>query len=86
MNRTVRACACVDFLAVFAMSGSSPAKAANLGTLTAITEIGNPCGTKLELDFIGTGTVVPIPGAAWLFGTGLVALFGCVRRKRAANV
>jgi hypothetical protein len=31
-------------------------------------------------------SVVPIPGAAWLFGTGLLALFGFVRRKRAANV
>jgi len=51
---------------------------------TAVAEIGNPGGTKLEVDFIGIGTVVPLPGGAWLFGTGLIALPGVVCRKRAA--
>ena len=30
--------------------------------------------------------VIPIPGAVWLFGTGLVALFGFARRNRTATV
>ena len=29
-----------------------------------------------------TGTVVPIPAAVWLFGTGFIALVGLARRKR----
>ena len=29
--------------------------------------------------------VIPIPGAAWLFGTDLVALFGFTRRRMSAN-
>jgi len=36
------------------------------------------------VDFIGTGTFVPLPDAVWLFGTGLIALAGVARRKRAA--
>ena len=31
----------------------------------------------------GQVTVVPIPAAAWLFGSGLLCLFGLVRRKHA---
>lgn len=30
-------------------------------------------------------SVVPIPGAVWLFGTGLMALLGFARRKRAVG-
>ena len=30
----------------------------------------------------GTWSVVPIPGAAWLFGSGLVGLIGVARRKK----
>ena len=30
------------------------------------------------------GTVVPVPAAAWLFGSGLLALVGMARRKKAA--
>jgi hypothetical protein len=33
-----------------------------------------------ELDF----TVVPIPAAAWLFGSGLLGMIGVARRKKAA--
>lgn len=38
-----------------------------------------------DSDKLPNGTVVPIPGAAWLFGTGLIALAGFARRKRAAS-
>ena len=30
------------------------------------------------------GTVVPVPGAAWLLGSGLLGLIGVARRKIAA--
>lgn len=30
------------------------------------------------------GTVVPVPAAAWLFGSGLLGLVGIARRKKAA--
>jgi hypothetical protein len=32
----------------------------------------------------GSAAVVPIPAAAWLFGSGLLALVGIARRKKAA--
>ena len=32
---------------------------------------------------IGTWTVVPIPAAAWLFGTGLLSLAGIMHRRQA---
>lgn len=41
-------------------------------------------GTIEGSESIG-GSYVPIPGAVWLFGTGLVALAGFARRKRAAS-
>ena len=31
-----------------------------------------------------TGTVVPVPAAVWLFGSGLLGLVGMARRKKAA--
>ncbi len=39
---------------------------------------------KLEVDFVGVGgaTIIPIPAAAWLFGSALVGLLGVARRKR----
>lgn len=34
----------------------------------------------------GDVAVVPIPGAIWLFGTGLMGLAGTARRKMTAKV
>lgn len=34
--------------------------------------------------FSGTASVVPIPSADWLFGTGLLGLVGVARRKKSA--
>jgi len=34
--------------------------------------------------FVVTGTVVPIPAAVWLFGSGLLGLIGIARRMKAA--
>jgi hypothetical protein len=33
--------------------------------------------------FLNAGTVVPIPAAIWLFGSGLLGLIGIARRKKA---
>ena len=38
-------------------------------------------GTVVSTDFINTA-VVPVPAAAWLFGSGLVGLLGIARRKK----
>lgn len=39
-------------------------------------------GTTLQVTFSGTGSVVPIPGAIWLLGSGLVGLVGFRRKFR----
>jgi hypothetical protein len=39
----------------------------------------NPTG--LRVDMAGTATVVPVPAAVWLFGSGLLGLIGYSRRK-----
>lgn len=48
---------------------------------------GNFGGEKLEVDFIGVGeaAVVPIPAAAWLFGSALVGMAGIGYRRRSAK-
>ena len=35
-------------------------------------------------DNVNFGTVVPVPAALWLFGSGLLGLVGIARRKKAA--
>lgn len=40
---------------------------------------GGPGNTR----FVVTGSVVPVPAAAWLFGSGLLGLIGVARRKKA---
>lgn len=43
---------------------------------------GNTGSWKLSGTVTGTAAPVPIPAAAWLFGSGLVGLVGIARRKR----
>ncbi|MEA1988225.1 MAG: hypothetical protein U9N57_03305 [Pseudomonadota bacterium] len=38
-------------------------------------------GEDLTLTFAGQASVVPVPAAAWLFGSGLLGLVGLARRK-----
>lgn len=40
-------------------------------------------GEDLTLTFAGQASVVPVPAAAWLFGSGLIGLAGVARRKKA---
>lgn len=41
-------------------------------------------GTVLEVDVQIVPAVVPVPAAAWLFGSGLLGLVGVARRRSAA--
>jgi len=41
-------------------------------------------GTRFSGDFSFTVSEVPVPAAAWLFGSGLIGLIGIARRKYAA--
>lgn len=56
---------------------------------TGGTLAGDLAGGSLELATAGNdvqgklGAVVPVPAAAWLFGSGLLGLFGIARRKTA---
>lgn len=38
----------------------------------------------LQLDHLQYGAIVPVPAAAWLFGSGLLCLVGMARRKKSA--
>ncbi|MBT8120578.1 MAG: VPLPA-CTERM sorting domain-containing protein, partial [Gammaproteobacteria bacterium] len=49
---------------------------------------GNTYFVELEIEAIaeaigGNPAVVPVPAAAWLFGSGLIGLIGVARRKKA---
>lgn len=49
-------------------------------------QLGSPAGIGGEEFFIhleGTISTVPVPAAAWLFGSGLLGLIGVARRKKA---
>jgi hypothetical protein len=56
--------------------------AGNMGTDWFAFE-GTQYSERYELDIVNT-SVVPIPAAAWLFGSGLLGLIGISRRKKAA--
>jgi len=50
-------------------------------TLTfKVYNLGNGPTGLLVVDLMGTASEVPIPGAIWLFGSALMALFGIKRR------
>lgn len=64
--------------------GSTPLEAsATVGDLTEGFALAS--GGFAEVVYTpGSAAVVPIPAAAWLFGSGLLALVGIARRKKAA--
>jgi len=41
-----------------------------------------PTSASLEINLQGYLTTVPVPAALWLFGSGMIALFGFSRRKK----
>jgi len=45
---------------------------------------GNFDATNATVDITTASTVVPVPAAIWLFGSGLLGLVGMARRKKAA--
>jgi hypothetical protein len=49
--------------------------------------LGDENGQAIMLDSVGTGSinVVPIPGAIWLMGSGLFALYGFTKRQQNAG-
>lgn len=59
-----------------------------VGGMLVIGEPGGSLGASINLD-IGSGlsmtvtNVIPVPPAAWLFGSGLIGLIGAARRKQA---
>ncbi len=53
-----------------------------IGTINEPTSPFNGFAANWRLE--GTMTVVPVPAAVWLFGSGLLGLVGVARRKKAA--
>ena len=54
--------------------------AAHVAGFTTQSCTSGPCTSA----WFGVGTPVPVPAAAWLFGSGLLGLIGVARRQRAA--
>jgi len=54
-------------------------------TYTATVPVGDPSNFGgVQYDVFLTGTVVPVPAAVWLFGSGLLGLVGIARRRKTA--
>lgn len=60
---------------------------------SAVVPVGDPSGfggVSYQLHLEGTisipATVVPVPAAVWLFGSGLLGLVGVARRKKSASI
>jgi len=70
-----------DFVGI--LSTASPSVSAVFAdpSLTQVIQIVNTDAALLNYDFITTP--VPVPAAAWLFGSGLLGLIGFARRKKA---
>ena len=63
----------------FAFGGSTTDSGKAFGNTTGVFTEGQTI--ELVLNTIPPSSVVPVPAAAWLFGSGLLTLFGFARRK-----
>ena len=72
-------------LAGLEMSGDSGDQSQNLSTTLAFSVFMQQ-GDIIDMFAEGGAEVsaIPIPAAAWLFGSGLLSLVGIARRKKAA--
>ena len=52
-----------------------------MGNLTGGSIVGYFTGTHLDSAELGPVSVVPVPAAVWLFGSGLIGLMGMAYRK-----
>ena len=80
----------VDQLTNFSMNGSFPHFFSNVSAILFAGGVEIFTASAFDVDvfsFSGqfdlTTTTVPVPGALWLFGSGLLALTGIARRRRA---
>jgi len=94
--REFRAVGC-EIVAVNAIGSTSGSLASGTGDFSLITVTGlgigagnlgirlaEVSGGQTLFDAVTLETVVPAPAAVWLFGSGLLGLFGISRRKKAA--
>jgi hypothetical protein len=68
------------------LSAVAPAGTAEVQAFLLHIQTGDPCcsGGSLFWDDVGISeTVVPVPAAVWLFGSGLIGLIGIARRRKA---
>lgn len=69
-------------------NGSGPKEVidiSSLGNFLALNITGDGTTTTTALHKISNVSAVPLPAAAWLFGSGILGLVGLARRKKAAQ-
>jgi hypothetical protein len=64
-----------------ALAGIDTAAADNARIIFTLVENNSPVGTRVQLDNVSV-SAVPLPAAAWLFGSALVGLVAVARRRR----
>jgi len=64
-------------------TGNSPGSTAVVSVNWVDITPESPAFPGFSPNFTGTLSKVPVPAAAWLFGTGLIGLVGMARRKKA---
>jgi len=70
-----------DFVGTISFANPSVSAVFADPSITQVIQIVNTDAALLNYDFITTP--VPVPAAAWLFGSGLLGLIGFARRKKA---
>ena len=68
---------------LYGVTGNNPTSGAGLALLQSYT-FGKVSLSSAGVLTFSSGSAVPLPGAVWLFGSGLLGLFGVSRRRTAA--